>query len=138
MRQAGGDGVSYFAYLSPPCQRQAETIRQLLRQHDTARSVVVTPELRSSISAETERYRVLCADDERQARAAATQSMHAEANRQRAEQQRLATQLALCEEMRRLRDSKQARWDSLTPGERADHERFVTNFTERCRGVARP
>jgi len=84
-------------------------------------------------------YRQQCADEEARARGLAQEDR----NRQREarEREERAARLELdrdklnrdqCLEMRRILQAKRQRLDSMTPGERADFERFEATWRSRC------
>lgn len=127
---------SHWARMSPACRQQAQSL-QSLQQSVDVRNLQVARQQQRVIAEEQQRYNVVCREEEMRARLVASQALRAEYERELVHKQRQEQQTAQCHEMRRLRDAKLARWDQLTPGERADHERFAANFAQRCQGIVR-
>lgn len=134
------ESPTHWRFMTPACRQRAERIRDFREQ------VAGGPEGTGPyqrLAAEEELYGEECTDDESQAldRAEKLQSDHratrrAELLQQRAEEARIELTLAQCNEMRRIRDNRQSRLDTMTVGERADFERFESAFVSRCQRVA--
>lgn len=89
-----------------------------------------------------EEYNRKCRDEEsaaqKQLRDAEKQRRN-DAREQQVAQQQQRTQATMtleqCREMGRIVGERKKRFDTMTPGEKGDFERFQANFGERCRGL---
>lgn len=87
-----------------------------------------------------EEYQNKCQDDDEAARKRALDDKRqqrdereAEISSRQAEQALSARAREQCSELLRILSEKRKRLDAMTPGERADHQRFETSYTERCK-----
>jgi hypothetical protein len=134
--------TEYIAYLGPECRSLKGSINALQGARSTA--VRSDWELRRRQMADLlERYRGQCLEQERRALSrvyeldqAQRAQQRAEFAQRQAEQNRQAAEKDQCLEMRRIRQAKRQRVDTMSAGERADFERFETAFAARCEGVA--
>lgn len=120
------------SYLSAECASLNDAIR-------TARTRGVGYETQQDLRDE---YRRKCIEEEREAHKQlreAEKQRRTEANEQRVAQQQQRAQatatLEQCREMGRIVAERRKRLDTLTAGERGDFERFLANFSERCKGL---
>lgn len=125
-----GRAPDHLGRLSPACAQLNDAIR-------TAPARGVGTGVQRDLQAE---YQKKCGEEDRQARkevadAQAAESQARRANRDardaaRSESQRQHDQ---CQEMLRILHGKRQRMAAMTPGERADFERFESNYATRCR-----
>ena len=125
-----GKAPDHLVYLSPACASINDAIRT-----GPARG------LKSQAMADLHNeYRSKCEEDEQSAR----QKVHEDKRNQRdqaravqrAEQldrQRAVTSREQCHEMLRILHGKLKQLDSITPGEKADFQRFEASYQERCK-----
>lgn len=130
---AGRPGTpEHWQHLDRTCRQKAE---QLQRLRVALRSTEGEDSTQDTLYLEQQRYEAACAEAEEQARRRVIDTSRSEVERERAQQQQADELLAICHDMRRLRDQRKPRLPQLTPGERTDFERFEANFTRRCSGV---
>ncbi|MCR5884044.1 hypothetical protein LRS03_14755 [Rhizobacter sp. J219] len=122
----------HLSFMSPECASLSEAIR-------TARTRGVGYDTQQDLRDE---FRRKCGEEEREARRQLHETekqRRIEARDQRVAQQQERVQATMtleqCREMGRIVAERKKRFDSMTPGERGDFERFQTNFGERCRGL---
>lgn len=134
--------TEYIAYLGPECRSLKESINAL--QGARSSGLRSDWELKRRQMADLlERYRGQCLEQERRALSRVHELDQAQRAQQRAafvqkqaEQERQAAEKDQCLEMRRIRQGKRQRLDSMSAGEKADFERFEAAFVARCEGVA--
>lgn len=122
----------HWQHLDRICRQKAEQLQRLrvaLRTSDGEDSS------NDTLYQEQQRYEAACAEAEDKARRRVIDDSRNEVERERARQEQADELVSTCQDMRRLRDLRKPRWPQLTPGERADFERFEVNFTRRCSGV---
>jgi hypothetical protein len=124
--------ANYIEYLSPLCAELNEGMRNGPARGLGARALY---ELHSS-------YRERCSDDDQAARKrfAEEQAKRREAanNEQMAEKRErdmIKVSREQCDEMYRIVHTRRKKLDTMTPGERADFDRFEANWKSRCRAA---
>ena len=120
-----------------PPQRALQTRKQL---NDAIRTAPGRGVGRATQSDLREEYQNKCQDDDEAARKRALDDKRqqrdereAEISSRQAEQALSARAREQCSELLRILSEKRKRLDAMTPGERADHQRFETSYTERCK-----
>jgi hypothetical protein len=131
----------HLAFLSAECRRMNEELKRLQAAQDSGGGNWETR--REQLSDLEERYRGRCAEEESLAweRLQEMDRNHHEQQRsslllKRAQQERVAAEREQCAEMRRIRQAKRQQLGAMSPGEKADFQRFETAFVARCEGVA--
>lgn len=120
----------HLRYLSADCAELNDAIRTA-----PARGVG-----RATQSELRDEYRRKCSEDEEAARKRLGEEQLKERDQRRADissrqdqQARSAAAREQCNELLRILSEKRKRLDAMTPGERADHQRFETSYSERCK-----
>lgn len=127
-----------------PLQKAPEHLRHLsaacAELNDAIRTAPARGVGRATQSDLREEYQNKCQDDDEAARKRAMEEKRqqrderrAEINSRQAEQARSAAAREQCNELLRILSEKRKRLDAMTPGERADHQRFETSYAERCK-----
>ena len=132
--------TGYLAHMSGECRRIRESLDNMQASHPRIRTEWELK--RRQLSDTLERYRALCLEEERLARQRVAEADRAEREQQRSrllaqqvERRREITEKDQCDEMRGIRQAKRQRLDLMSPGERADFERFESAFKSRCEGI---
>ena len=120
----------HLRHLSPACAELNDAIRTA-----PARGVG-----RATQSELRDEYQRKCQEDEEVARKRVWEERRqqrderkAEINARQAEQARSVAAREQCGELLRILSEKRKRLDAMTVGERADHQRFETSYSERCK-----
>lgn len=118
-------------YLSPRCAELNEAIR---------RGPVRGTRTMDAVNGMRTEYQSRCQDDERDARERLYHDKMAQRNEtlsQRSAVQTATSQARLsheqCDEMLRILVAKRKRLDTLSDGEKSDHQRFESNYVARCK-----
>jgi hypothetical protein len=127
-----------------PLQKAPDHLRHLsaacAERNDAIRTAPARGVGRATQSELRDEYQNKCQDDDEAARKRAMEEKRqqrderrAEITSRQAEQARSAAARDQCSELLRILSEKRKRLDAMTPGERADHQRFETNYAERCK-----
>ena len=125
------DLENWWRFMSPACRQLYEQVRSTMSSRDYRSQAAATARAR---------YRQQCDEEEQMARQQLYR-YHSERRNERrqalldaqAEQQREASKLEQCAEMRRIRAAKLKQQSTMTPGERSDFARFEEGFQARCK-----
>lgn len=121
----------HLPYLGPVCAQLSDAIRTA-----PARGVgyATQSELRDE-------YRRKCSEEERDAMDRVSRERRDQRQQERdskqarqQEQAQAAAEREQCAEMNRILGERRKRLDGMSPGERADLQRFETNYLARCKG----
>lgn len=127
-----------------PLQKAPDHLRHLsaacAELNDAIRTAPARGVGRATQSELREEYQLKCQEDEEVARKRVSDDRREERDQRRAEiksrqaeQSRAVAAREQCSEMLRILHEKRKRVDSMTPGERADHQRFESSYSERCK-----
>jgi hypothetical protein len=126
-----GKAPEHLAYLSPECAQLNDAIR-------TAPARGLKYDVIGELQNE---YRRKCSDDERNAYQQLSQQKRGERDARQSQmnaQQQQATEAARnreqCGELLRILTAKRRQEAGMTPGEKADLQRFQANYEQRCKG----
>ncbi|MBC7996147.1 MAG: hypothetical protein H7Z15_23210 [Rhizobacter sp.] len=120
----------HLRHLSAACAELNDAIRTApARGVGRATQSDLRDEYQSKCQEDDEAARKRAMDDKRQQR----DERKAEISARQAEQTRSAAAKEQCSELLRILSEKRKRLDAMTPGERSDHQRFETSYTERCK-----
>jgi hypothetical protein len=125
-----GKAPDHLAYLSPPCASLNDAIR-------TGPARGLKSQAMSDLRNE---YRNKCEDDEHSARQKVYEDKRERRDQAKAAQQaeqrdrqRAAANREQCQELLRILHGKRKQLDTMTPGEKADFQRFEASYQERCK-----
>lgn len=125
-----GRAPDHLSHLSPECAQLNDAIR-------TAPSRGVGYSTQRELR---EEYQAKCSDDDSAARQALNrernekrQAARDEKVQQQVARQRSEASRAQCDELLRILAQRRKRYETMTPGERADHDRSEGNYIERCK-----
>jgi len=120
----------HLSHLSAGCAQLNDAIRTApARGVGRATQIELREEYWRKCQEDDEAARKRAMEDKRQLR----DERKAEINSRQAEQARTTAAREQCSELLRILSEKRKRLDAMTAGERADHQRFETSYTERCK-----